>query len=102
MLIKRKKHLLAVVFLVCLLILIHSSVFNCFFEREKSSIKQKKQKNLVLERKQSIPERITKVTRKPAGVPARAFENAVQVGLSTTSLYPQAISRLKKKSFKRY
>ena len=101
MLIKGKKHLLAVVFLVCLLILIHSSVFNSFFEREKSSVKQKKQKSLVLGRKQSIPERITEVTRKPTG-PARAFENSVQVGLSKTSLYPQAISRLKKKSFKRY
>lgn len=98
MLRKRKELILAVVFTVCLLIIIvQSSVLNSFFASKALSRNKKKQEKVVLGRKQLIPEP-KEVIRKPSsGVPA--LEKPVEV---TTTSQLETISRLKKKSFKRY
>ena len=99
MLRKRKELILAVVFTVCLLIIVQSSVLNSFFVSKALPRNKKKQEKVVLGRKQLIPEP-KEVIRKPssgAGVPV--LEKPVEV---TTTSQLETISRLKKKSFKRY
>ena len=97
MLRKRKELILAVVFIVCLLIIVQSSVLNSFFVSKALSRNKKKQEKVVLGRKQLIPEP-KEVIRKPSsGVPG--LEKPVEV---TTTSQLETISRLKKKSFKRY
>ena len=98
MLRKRKELILAVVFTVCLLIIVQSSVLNSFFASKALSRNKKKQEKVVLGRKQLIPEPKEVIRKQPSsGVPA--LEKPVEV---TTTSQLETISRLKKKSFKRY